>query len=262
LIPWLDRLDFVWLRDPAAARMAKRSKCPIQGWAPDAVFDFDAVDKAATEKFLKQHHLRRGGFICCIPGQRNTPRWKFFNTPVQPALAAENDRFVESDNAPLLEIIRLAVTKYQLKVLICPEQVSEIDLIRPQIYDKLPPEIQTHCVPMDQMWSPDLALGVYRASRGVFGVEMHSQVMAVGSGVPGVLLRHPRFGSKSEMWKKIAVPEWLIHTELPDYTARAVDAADKILGAPEETALKLHRARQFIDEANRRAIRTSFWTEK
>ncbi len=258
LIPWLDRLDFVWLRDPVAAEIARSSSCPLQGWAPDAVFDFDAADAAAAAEFLRKNNLRPGGFICCIPGNRNTPRWEYFNTPFRADQDAENRRFVESDNAPLVEIIRLAVQKYKLKVLICPEQITEIALIRPQVYDKLPPEIRKYCVPMDSMWSPDLALGVYRASRGVFGVEMHSQVMAAGNGVPGVLLRHPRFGSKSEMWKSVGLQEWLIHTDLPDYTAKAVAAADKILGDPEWSAAKLRRARNIIDKANQEAIRKSF----
>ena len=254
----LDHMEFAWLRDPLSAEIARNSRCPITGFAPDAVFDFDAADEINAAEFMKKHRLVPGKFICCIPGQRHTPRWQFFDTPANAEKIAENHRFVEHDNAPLRKIIELAVTKYQLKVLICPEQITEIDLIRPVIFDRLPPEIRKECVPMDEFWSPDLALGVYRASRGVVGVEMHSQVMAVGNNVPGVLLRHPQFGSKSEMWKTIGLEEWLIHTELPNYCDQAVQAVDRILGDPEESAQKLRRARTIIDQANQLAIEQSF----
>ena len=100
--------------------------------------------------------------------------------------------------------------------------------------------------------------GAY-GDNSLFGVEMHSQVMAVGSGVPGVLLRHPMFGSKSEMWKTIEVPEWLIHTEYPDYAAKAVAAVRNILADSEGTSAKLRRARQIIDQANCDAIERSFF---
>ena len=191
-IPWIDRLAFAWFRDPVSAEIAaERSVCPVQGWAPDAVFDFDCADSAAAEAFLAEQGLTPGNFICCIPGQRHTPRWRYFDLPPRPDLDAENAKWEEHDNAPLLPIIRNAVERFSLKVLICAEQVSELPLIRRLVYDRLPPEIQRRCAVWGSLWAPDLALGVYRASRGVFGVEMHSQVMAAGSGIPAVLLRHP-----------------------------------------------------------------------
>ena len=258
MIPYLDTLDFVWLRDPVAAGIAMKSICPIKGWAPDAVFDFDAADTVAAERFMKENRLKPGEFICCIPGQRNTPRWQFFGTPANAAKIAENEKFEEHDNAPLREIITIAVKEFNLKVLICPEQITEVDLIRPRIYDQLPPEIQRHCVPMDKIWSPDTALGVYQASRGVFGVEIHSQVMALGRGVPGVLLYPPSWGSKGKMWESIGLAEWFISCDSPDYARRAVAVARKILSDPEGTAEKLRRVREIVDRATRSAVGKSF----
>lgn len=258
LIPLLDKLEFAWQRDPAAAEIARASVCPVKGWAPDAVFDFDAADNRGAGIFMRNSGLEPGKFICCIPGHRYTPRWQYFDVPADAGKIAVNAEFEEHDNAPLRDIITLAVKEYGLKVLICPEQFTEISLIRPRIFDLLPPEIRSSCVLMESLWAPDLALGVYLASRGVFGVEMHSQVMAVGNGVPGVLLRHPQFGSKSEMWKSIGVPEWLIDAESPDYAEQALAAARDILAHPGKTAEKLRRAREIIDSANAAAIRKSF----
>ena len=261
-IPWIDRLAFAWFRDPFSAELAaKRSVCPVQGWAPDAVFDFDCPDPTGTEAFLAEHGLTPGSFICCIPGQRHTPRWRYFDVPPRPELEAENARWEEHDNAPLLPIIRNAVERFGLKVLICAEQVSELPLIRRLVYDRLPPEIQGRCALLESLWAPDLALGVYRASRGVFGVEMHSQVMAAGSGIPAVLLRHPQFGTKSEMWKTIGLADWLIDAEDPDYCAKAENAVTAILSDPGRSAEKLRRAREIIDRAAGAALWKTFYSD-
>ena len=259
-LPWIDRMSFAWFRDPVSAEnAAKNSVCPLQGWAPDAVFDFDCADSEGAAAFLAEHDLKPGGFICCIPGQRHTPRWHYFDISPRPELDAVNAEWEDHDNAPLPAIIRVAVERFGLKVLICAEQVSEIPLIRRLVYDRLPPEIRACCVPQSCLWSPDLALGVYRASRGVFGVEMHSQVMAVGSGIPAVLLRHPKFGTKSEMWKTIGLADWLIDSGLPDYVTRAEAAAMEILGDPVRTEKKLRNARTIIDRAAEEAVRKTFY---
>ena len=260
-LPWIDRMAFAWFRDPVSAEnAAKRSVCPVQGWAPDAVFDFDCADEEGAAAFLAEHDLKPGGFICCIPGQRHTPRWNYFDVPARPDLDAVNARWEEHDNAPLLPVIRDAAGRFGLKVLICAEQVSELPLIRRLVYDRLPPEIRTCCVPQERLWSPDLALGVYRASRGVFGVEMHSQVMAVGSGIPAVLLRHPQFGTKSGMWQSIGLADWLIDAEQPDYVRRAESAVMGILSDPDGTAKKLRNARKIIDRAAAEAMRRTFFS--
>ena len=49
LIPVLDKLVFAWQRDPVAAEISQGSVCPVKGWAPDAVFDFDAADSCGAE---------------------------------------------------------------------------------------------------------------------------------------------------------------------------------------------------------------------
>lgn len=262
ILPLVNKLDFAWFRDPLAVKVAEKSTCRLQGWAPDAVFDFDAVNDKKVQDFLKKNNLEPGKFICCIPGQRYTPRWKFFDTLPNAGKEAVNANFEEHDNAPLREIIKIAVSEFNLKVLICPEQISEISLIRPRIFDRLPENIRAHCVPMDSMWAPDTALGVYRASRGVFGVEIHSQVMAIGSGIPGVLLYPPQFGSKGEMWKSIGLQEWLIYTDSPDYAERAAAVARDILSNPAKAAAKLRRAREIIDNANKNAVEKSFFAGK
>lgn len=258
-LPWLDRMRFAWFRDPVStAEAAARSRCPLQGWAPDAVFDFDCTDTAGAVRFMAENGLAPGAFICCIPGQRHTPRWEYFDVPFRPERAAENARHEERDNAPLIPLIGEAVRRFGLKVLICAEQISELPLIRRLIFDRLPPNVRAACVPQEAWWPPDLALGVYRASRGVFGVEMHSQVMAVGNGVPGVVLRHPQFGSKCEMWKSIGLADWLLDADSPDSISGAAAVLRDILTHPDRTAEKLRNARRIIDRAAAEAVRRSF----
>ena len=70
-----ETFDFCFFRDRKALKSAEKdSAAPkIHGFAPDAVFDFDAADDAGAEALLAEHGLERGKFVCAIPGNRFTP---------------------------------------------------------------------------------------------------------------------------------------------------------------------------------------------
>lgn len=252
--------DFLWLRDEKALEKVKaEGRAPaICGFAPDAVFDFDCVDEKAASAFMKKHRLKAGKFICCLPGARFTPRWEFFGGPVDEERSRINAEKEISDNSIICEAICRAVRERGVKVLICPEQVAELRLCKEAVYDRLPADVRRRCVCMTSMWSPQMALAVYKKSRAVFGIEMHSQVMSLGNGVPAVVLRHSGFGTKSDMWNTLGLGEWLIDIDDADARGRACAALDSILASPADAAHKVDRARKIIDEASESAVRTSF----
>jgi hypothetical protein len=78
---------------------------------------------------------------------------------------------------------------------------------------------------------------------------MHSQVMALGSGVPAVLFHHPGFGTKADMWRTVGVPEWRVDLLLPDAAERAVRTVGEILADPAGAAAKTAKAKSFIDKS-------------
>lgn len=256
----VDDLDFAWFRDSVSTEKAARSgtRCPLHGWAPDAVFDFDCIDPEGTAEFMTKYGLKPGGFICCIPGARHTPRWDFFNTPFDAEKAGFNAEMEERDHAPLREIICEAVRKYGLQVLICSEQIPEMNLAQRVLYERLPEDVKSRCVLPENFWAPELALGVYKHSLCVFGIEMHSPVMALGNGIPSAVFRHSGFGSKSMMWDDIGLGEWLLDIDAPNYPEQAPAIIRKILDSPEKAAQKVQAAKTKITIAAQAALERSF----
>ena len=254
-------MDFIWFRDERSlAQAKKREAIPlISGWAPDAVFDFDCVDEKGAAALMKEGGLEPGRFICCIPGFRYTPRWEYFGTPVVEERRAINEARKKEDNDILCRIIIETVRERGLKVLICAEQIPELRLCREAVYDQLPEDVREHCVLQQEWWSPDVALAVYRQSLCVCGIEMHSQVMAAGNGIPAVVFRHSGFGSKSGMWNTIGLEDWLLDIDSPDAPQRACRIVGSILDHPEEAFWKLVKARRIIESAEREAIYASFF---
>jgi len=253
-------MDFCFFRDSLACGKAEHDDAlpRISGFAPDAVFEFDASDDQQAELFLQKHDLVQGKFICCIPGQRYTPRWEYFSTPAVLEKIRVNAEKEEHDNAPLRTIIEHAVTGFGLKAVICPEQIPELDLCRRLIYDKLPPEIRKHCVLVDRMWSPGLALAVYRKSSCVCGMEMHSQVMAAGNGIPAVIFHHSGFGTKYAMWNDVGLGEWAVDADRDDYSEKAEETVLNILQDPQTANEKLNAALDHIHRSAKNALTQAF----
>ena len=102
---------------------------------------------------------------------------------------------------------------------------------------------------------PDLALSVYLRSRLVFGIEMHSQVMALGNGVPAVLFHHPGFGTKADMWRTIGCGDWRVDLTEADATKKAVDVVGGILADPSAAAARCRAVRAYLDRSEREMFR-------
>ncbi|MBQ9338138.1 MAG: polysaccharide pyruvyl transferase family protein [Lentisphaeria bacterium] len=254
--PLLKELDSASFRDSEALELAGESGNVRIGPAPDAVFDFDCADDVFAEEFLRKNSLRTGEFVCCIPGWRVTPRWEFFGGPASPEKVRRNEAFVAHDLALLREAVIHTVRRHGKKVLLCAEQIPEMSLLGP-LFRSLPADAASACVVLPVFWDPAEALGVYRRSAAVFGIEMHSQVMALGSGIPSAVFRHSGFGSKSSMWKDIGVPEWLLEIDDPDSAAKACAIVDSLLDGPSARE-KVRRCRERIDRAAGSAVRRQF----
>ena len=253
--------DFAFFRDELAYARGREKGwlAPINGYAPDSVFYLDTVDEKGAEEFMKAHGLVPGKFVCAIPGNRATPRWEFWpNMKPNEKSIAQNEKALEPDHVPLRAAIAEAVRRHGVKVLICAEQRTELKLIKSAVYDKLPEDVKAGCTCQEEMWGADLALGVYRKSALVFGIEMHSQVMALGSGVPAVLFHHPGFGTKADMWRTIGVPEWRVDLLKPDASERAVEVVGGILADKSAAAAKTAKVKAFLDESTRTMFSKAF----
>ena len=254
--PLIETFEFCFFRDKRALANAQADGFALaaRGFAPDAVFNFDVADDAGAEALLAEHGLEPGKFVCAIPGNRFTPRWEFTGGRPDAQRKTKNDEREVPDNAIVRAAIVEAVRRHGVKALLCAEQRTEMVRAERALYALLPPDVQAKCVVLREFWSPDLALGVYRRSRCVFGIEMHSQVMAVGSEIPACVFRHSGFGTKSSMMRDVGLGEWLLDIDSPNAESAAVTMVGGILSDPAAARDKCRAARLAIDKAEIKAF--------
>ncbi|MFZ9825423.1 MAG: polysaccharide pyruvyl transferase family protein [Gemmataceae bacterium] len=205
---------FLYCRDSVSLQLAKSKgvKCTVMDFAPDGAFSTDLADEAKAAAFLKANHLEEGNFVCCIPRLRYTPYWKIHGKK----MTAEDDRKhavseskKEQDHKPLRDAIVRIVKETDIKVLLCPEDASQMEVGREMLYEPLEDSIRKRVVLRREFWKPDEALSVYRKSVGLFGNEMHSPIMCIGNGIPAIVCRWSEQTSKGYMWRDIGLNDWL-----------------------------------------------------
>jgi polysaccharide pyruvyl transferase WcaK-like protein len=246
----LSRAKFVFFRDSVSLERAKKDgvHAPIMGWAPDTAFACDLRDDVRAEAFLSTHQLSRGNFICCISRYRYTPFWTMPGKKVAFNLDrhARNEEKKEADHAPLLDAIIAVARETPLKILLCPEDESQMAITREMLLERLPDDVRAKVVWRETFWLPDEALSVYRRSAGLFGHEMHSPIMCIGSGVPAIVCRWEEQSSKGYMWRDIGLGDWLFDLDQTDEAARVKAAVLAMAKHPEEARRKAAIACAFV----------------
>lgn len=224
----LSKARFIFFRDSVSLALAREDgvRAPVMEFGPDTAFATDLRDDARAARFLAAHQLEPGGFLCCIARYRHTPFWTMPTkaTPFHPERHARNEEMKERDHAPLLEAIQSVVRETSLKVLLCPEDESQMRISRENLYDRLPEDVRSRVVWRETFWLPDEAISVYRQSAGLFGHEMHSPIMCIGHGVPAIVCRWAEQSSKGIMWRDIGLGDWLFDLDLPEESARVAPA--------------------------------------
>jgi polysaccharide pyruvyl transferase WcaK-like protein len=250
---------FAFFRDTVSLKLAKDkgAKSPLMDFGPDGAFATDIKNDAAAAKFLADSGLEDGKFVCCIPRLRNTPYWKIHDrkmTPEDDKKHATNEAKKEQDHTPHRDAIAAVVRKTGLKVLVCPEDQSQMAVGKELLVDPLPADVKKSVVWREKYWLTDEALSTYVRSAGLFGNEMHSPIMCVGNGVPAVVCRWAEQTSKGYMWRDIGLGEWLFDFDDDKDRARAADAvlamASDLKGSKEKAA----KAREFVQKRQRETM--------
>ena len=207
----MQKAAFIYFRESEALEAAVRDDLKVPtGFLPDGAFTFDTADEEGANKFMRRHQLEEGKYVCCVTRYRWTPVWEYCpGAKFNPERDAYNQRMLETDFAPLYEVICRIVREKHWKVLFAPETLPALALARDKFYPVFPEDVKPFLVLPESYWEADLALGVYRKSPGIFGLEMHSQVMGIGNNIASIVCRTREFGSKSVMWKDIGLEKWL-----------------------------------------------------
>jgi len=256
-IELMNSAKFAFFRDSVSLAFAKAKgvRCPVMEFGPDGAFGVDLRNDDAATAFLKANGLEDGRFLCCLSRLRHTPYWK-----VKQGVAfderkhARNEAMKEHDHAPLREAIIAVVRKTPLKVLLCPEDTTQMEVGREMIYEKLPDDVKARVVWRDKYWLTDEALSTYIRSAGIFGSEMHSPIMALGNGIPAMVCRFAEQTSKGIMWRDIGLGEWLFDFDDEADIKRLVPAVLAFAEDPAAAKAKAAEARAFVQQRPRETM--------
>lgn len=247
----LDGASFVFLRDGASLKVVKDAgvTSPVIEFGPDGAFAADVRDDAAATAFLKAHGLEEGKFMCFLPNLRNAPYWKVKpNYAFDEAKHRRNEEMKHHDHAPLREAI-IAITRgTEMKVLVCPEDATQMETGKELLVDPLPDDVKAKVVWRENFWLTDEAISTYVRSAGLVSNEMHSPIMALGNGVPAIVCRFAEQTTKGFMWRDIGLGDWLFDLDKPEELARVAPTALAIAQEPAAAKAKAAKAREFVQQ--------------
>jgi hypothetical protein len=248
---------FVYFRDSVSLQLAKDRgvKCPLMEFCPEGSFAVDLRNDAAADAFLKEHSLEPGKFLCCIPRYRNTPYWKIKKGYAFDAKKhARNEAMKEHDLGPLREAIVQVVKQTDMKVLVCPEDASQMEIGKEMFIDKLPEDVKSRVAWRPTYWLTDEALSTYVRSAGLFGAEMHSPIMCIGNGIPAIVCRWAEQTSKGYMWRDIGLGEWLFNMDEEGEIPGILPAVLAMARDPASAKAKAEKAREFVQQRQRETM--------
>lgn len=130
-----------------------------------------------------------------------------------------------------------------LKVLICPEDETQVAIGKEMLLDPLPQEVRSRVVWRDRFWLTGEAVSTYVRSAGLFGNEMHSPILCVGHGVPAIVCRFAEQTSKGFMWRDIGLEDWLFDLDREEDVARVAPAVLALAKNPGAARKKAAAAR-------------------
>lgn len=249
---------FALFRDSASLEFAreKGAKSPIMEFCPDGAFAVDLKDDEKAKVFLKSRNLQDGQFVCVIPQLRFTPWWELPRKNQKPNAAkhARNEEMKEHDNAPIRAAITAVARQTPYKILIVPENETQMRIGKEMLFDPLPDDVKQKTVLRTEYWLTDEAISTYVRSAGLFGIEMHSPIMCVGNRIPAIVCRFEEQTSKGIMWKDIGLGEWLFDLDRPEDIDRLVPTVLDMLTNKKATAQKVAQALAFVNKRQKETM--------
>jgi hypothetical protein len=248
---------FAFFRDSVSLEVAKKRgcTCPIMEFGPDGAFGTDLRDDEKAMAFLAAQGLEEGKFLCCISRLRYTPYWKIKKgIKFDPVKHERNEAMKEHDLAPLRQAIIEVVRQTSMKILLCPEDASQMEINKEMLYERLPDDVKPRVVWRKDYWLTAEALSTYVRSAGLFGAEMHSPIMCIGVGIPAIVCRWAEQTSKGFMWSDIGLGDWLFDLDKEDELARVVPAVLAMAKDPEAAKAKAARGREVVLKRQRETM--------
>ena len=262
IVSLLSQSQFTFFRDSMSLEVA-RSKgvnCPVMEFGPDGAFGFDILNEKKAHQFLKDNQLENKKFLCMIPRYRKTPEWELPGREKPESewkhLHLRNQEMAEKDLKPYREAITSLIRQTSMKVLICPEDMTQIKLGKKFVYDRLPKDVQKRVVWKSEYWLTDEALSTYLQSAGLFGLEQHSPIMCIGNGIPALLGRFREQTTKGFMWKDIGLSDWYFDSDSKFDMDRLTAAVLELANDPQGCIERAKKAQNYVNSLNQKCVGT------
>ena len=254
----LSGAKFTYFRDSVSLELAKKRgcTCPVMEFGPDGAFGTNLRDDTKATAFLKVNGLEDGQFLCCIPRLRFTPYWTIpsKNAPFDEKKHARNEAMKEHDHAPHRQAIIEVLRQTKLKVLICPEDQTQMAIGKELLYDPLPADVKPRAIWRPDYWLTGAALSPYVRSAGLFGNEMHSPIMCVGNGIPAIVCRWAEQTTKGLMWRDIGLGDWLFDFDKDEDRRRLPETVLALAKDLDAARAKAAKARAFVEQRQRETM--------
>ena len=213
----IDEATFFFCRDTISRDYlrAQGVRTPLVEFGPDAQLGMPMRDDAKGLRWLREHGLEEGKFICVIPRLRYTPyhRMRALQstevTEVDRQKDSINDRTTEQDHAKLREMMIRYVRETGNRVMVCAEMTYQVEMGRDVLVLPLPEDVRSKVVWRDTYWLPDEAAAIYAKASCVVSLECHSPLIALHQGVPIIHVRQPTDTCKGQMYLDIGCSDWL-----------------------------------------------------
>jgi polysaccharide pyruvyl transferase WcaK-like protein len=198
----LEDARFVFCRDGSSVEYVRELgiDAPHLMFVPDSTVSMDRRDDGWAEGFMNRHGLESREFLVVIPRT-----WRGGGM-ISPSIGRERSL---SHMEKLRQIIRHWVQRTGMKVVIAAEVGRDLPNAREFVYDRLPDDLRTKCVCLDDHWITEEAIALYRHARIVLTMEMHSFLMAIPQGTPAVVATFKESGRKIRMVEDFKLPDWL-----------------------------------------------------
>ncbi len=141
-----------------------------------------------------------------------------------------------------------------LKVLICPEDQTQMQVGKEMLLDKLPADVRPRVAWRSNYWLTGEAISTYVRSAGLFGNEMHSPIMCIGHGIPAIVCRFAEQTTKGYMWQDIGLSDWLFDLDNESQVARIVPTVLDMAHRPDQARDKAETARRFVEQRQRETM--------
>ena len=259
----LKHARFVFTRETTSIERIQKAgiEGPQLGFGPDGTFALSMRNDAAAARFLNEHDLVEGKFICIVPRLRYTPYHKIRGITDPKALEewkrkdVHNERFAEKDHAKARTAIIRWVRETGGKVLLVPEMTYQLEIMQPLLIDPLPEDVKKNVVRRATYWMPDEAASTYARARAVLSYECHSPIMACAVGTPTFYLRQPEDTIKGQMYYDIGLKDWVF--EIDEATGEQI--ADHLMEVHHDFATAkqyLAAAMKRVDDRMQTALKT------